>query len=491
MTGKRYGRNRNSKGKGFAARYDKTRDGKPLFCWDGCGKRVEKGQMIHSNPRGAGYLHKACAHKLIDDPNAFSKPKPQEEPQDSTDVENETTPNSPAMKVAKGRKGRGEPKAPTLEKAGKLGVLNIAGRDFTVARKFAGLTLSSPQLNICSEAIGGTRNVQVIAGPGCGKSFILTLLSWLFQAQGLSGTYIAFGNVTVNEMREAGDLAPSFSCSTSHSEGQRIIAASLPGSTKVKLEQSKVTDICKGIWDVSRYVGRDVKSQRWHNIKLARKLVSLYKSQLKSTPEDGKALMQKFQIIGNGANVGEVLNNIPNILEECKEQARLGIIDFDDMIWAPLVLGLKPRPRPVVFVDEAQDFSPAQLQLALSIAGQAGRTFMVGDMRQAIYRWRGAAAHGMDDALTVLRAHKLGAKRMPLMETRRCSKASVALCNMLYPYSTDVENLVAHGSNHDGVFVKVMAGSDWLSAGPQGGDPGTGCPQGDHRGDQAAQPLGQ
>ncbi|HEV8176932.1 MAG TPA: ATP-dependent helicase [Gemmatimonadales bacterium] len=96
-------------------------------------------------------------------------------------------------------------------------------------------------------------------------------------------------------------------------------------------------------------------------------------------------------------------------------------IDFDDMIYGPLVHDLKVWQHDWVFVDEAQDTNPARRALAKKLLKPGGRAVFVGDSRQAIYGFTGADANAMD-----LIAQQFGCIALPLTVTYRCPKAVVA-----------------------------------------------------------------
>ncbi len=56
------------------------------------------------------------------------------------------------------------------------------------------------------------------------------------------------------------------------------------------------------------------------------------------------------------------------ILEQGRDQAADRFnIGLDDLLWLPHVLNLQPKPKDWVLVDEAQDLSPAQLDLVLKL----------------------------------------------------------------------------------------------------------------------------
>jgi DNA helicase-2/ATP-dependent DNA helicase PcrA len=60
------------------------------------------------------------------------------------------------------------------------------------------------------------------------------------------------------------------------------------------------------------------------------------------------------------------------------------------MIYLPLAWNLTAKDYQLVVVDEAQDMTAAQLEIAQRVCN--GRICVVGDDRQAIYGFRGATA---------------------------------------------------------------------------------------------------
>lgn len=97
-----------------------------------------------------------------------------------------------------------------------------------------------------------------------------------------------------------------------------------------------------------------------------------------------------------------------------------GGIDFADMIYLPLVNNWAMGSKELVVVDEAQDMTVAQLDLALKVLAPGGRVCVVGDPNQAIYGFRGA------DSASISRLKaQLSAKELTLSTTYRCAKAIV------------------------------------------------------------------
>ncbi len=118
---------------------------------------------------------------------------------------------------------------------------------------------------------------------------------------------------------------------------------------------------------------------------------------------------------------------IPAILTMCKTQTHL--IDFDDMIWLPLVNDYPLPTYDVMFVDEAQDFNEAQREL-ISRCVNGGRCIIVGDRNQAIYGFRGADSNSI--GMFVDRLEKKATrqiKHFPLSISWRCPNAVVKEAN--------------------------------------------------------------
>lgn len=122
--------------------------------------------------------------------------------------------------------------------------------------------------------------------------------------------------------------------------------------------------------------------------------------------------------------------------EELKEVMALGMADtvecdFTDMLWLPIMHGLKERPSNFILVDEAQDTNKVQLALLDACSSPQTCLVFVGDDRQAIYGFRGA----LTDALSRVRAKFAieDANVIPLSITFRCPQSVVAEAQGIVP----------------------------------------------------------
>lgn len=97
------------------------------------------------------------------------------------------------------------------------------------------------------------------------------------------------------------------------------------------------------------------------------------------------------------------------------------LIDFDDMIYAPLFNNVAFDKFDWVLIDEAQDTNAIRRELALRMMKPvSGRLVAVGDRHQAIYGFTGADSKALD-----IIGNAVKATRLPLTTTFRCPKSVV------------------------------------------------------------------
>jgi DNA helicase-2/ATP-dependent DNA helicase PcrA len=128
----------------------------------------------------------------------------------------------------------------------------------------------------------------------------------------------------------------------------------------------------------------------------------------------------------------DIAHHVHNMLETCKEGPRTldgrSVISFSDMIWLPHVYGWQPPQYDYVFVDEAQDLSPARTELLLKCVRPGGRVFAFGDPKQAIYGFAGATKDSMDKLTAMLEGQQL-----PLGVSYRCAKEIINMAKKINP----------------------------------------------------------
>jgi len=115
-----------------------------------------------------------------------------------------------------------------------------------------------------------------------------------------------------------------------------------------------------------------------------------------------------------------------DVLRESLNRDHSDRVSFNDMVWLPVAAGWVKPTFSLVVVDEAQDMNMPQLMMAERACKQGGRICIVGDDRQAIYGFRGAASDGMH-----LMQQRLNASTLGLTTTYRCPRLVVELAHQI------------------------------------------------------------
>ncbi len=202
--------------------------------------------------------------------------------------------------------------------------------------------------------------------------------------------FVAFNKAIAVELQ--GRVPLGCSAMTMHSMGFSAIRRVFDG---VQVSSFRVQDI---ISDILNTDSRDLRRERMPLLQATERLVSLCKMNLVAIPDipvDGPQeeprdyhwwtqvlnnLASQYDVDLNG-NGGEVFELVPEVLERCKDVTRDGKINFDDMIWLPVALGLNIYRYDLLLIDEAQDLNRCQQALAMK-AGR--RLILCGDHKQCL-----------------------------------------------------------------------------------------------------------
>ena len=266
------------------------------------------------------------------------------------------------------------------------------------------------QEQIWNEIVNTNNDVIVNAGAGTGKTF--TIVEGANRVNASRMGFLAFNKSIATELAER--LPEHVEAKTFHALGMKAVRDAV-GRTKVN--NWKVKNIIDGI------LGRDYFAQPLV------KLISLVKGSMIDCTDNKEIykLIDEYNIEFKTPRE-EVMgvDLVCQILDECKKQTNE--IDFDDMIWLPLVNDYPLPQFDILFVDEAQDFNEMQRQLVLACT-QLGRCIIVGDKNQAIYGFRGADSGSMAIFENQLKARGSTVNSFGLTLTWRCPKSVVAEAN--------------------------------------------------------------
>ena len=298
----------------------------------------------------------------------------------------------------------------------------------------------------------GTGHGIVEAVAGSGKTTTIVEAAKLIKGDAI---FVAFNKHIAESLNTK--LPPNVEARTLHSVGMQMCRK----QRYSKVNGRKTANIMK--YDVFQWdtCSAARKKKLWAMYHPMLKLISLAKSQ----GHDPSVSVEVMQSI-----VDRHAIDLPDcwcwgtftaILQGCYDKET--VIDFDDMIWFPLVKDYEFPKYDYVFVDESQDLSPAQALFVKRLC--KGRIIAVGDTHQAIYGFRGADA----DAMANLKI-TLDATILPLSICYRCGKKIVECAQKLVPHIEASENaedglvtsipegmLADHVADDDHVLCRVTA----------------------------------
>lgn len=314
-------------------------------------------------------------------------------------------------------------------------------------------TLNPQQQAGVDFALGDSRSFNVIARAGTGKtSFLVKLLEYL---EG-DVTFMAYNKSAANEIQERvsknqGRISCRVKCSTVHAAGFSAWKFTNRGKLlgRDAVNDYKVRNILDSLAEGNElYVKYGSVLRKW--VSLAKQ--SGFGVQGMSPIEDESAwldLVDYYSLDDDMPDDGEMSPEhlVPyavgvyrRSLDQCRE-----VVDFDDMLLAPLYYGARFFPCDWVLLDEAQDTNRVRREIAIRmLKPHTGRLIAVGDDRQAIYGFTGADSDAMDRI-----KGRLGSAVLPLTVTYRCPKAVVALAQQWVP------DIQAHESAPEGIVRSV------------------------------------
>ena len=174
--------------------------------------------------------------------------------------------------------------------------------------------------------------------------------------------------------------------------------------------------------------------------------------------DEWKALCEHFSAdadLVEEVTLDEALGWSQTIFERSRKQCET-LIDFDDMIYAPIAYGCKFYQNDWVIGDEWQDSNPARREIARRLLKPRGRAVFVGDDRQSIFGFTGASHDSLD-----VTAKMFDCQRLSLSVTYRCPKTVVEFVKTeIDPtYTIRAHEHALDGAVRPVAFVKAPTGS--------------------------------
>lgn len=271
----------------------------------------------------------------------------------------------------------------------------------------------------------GNLSVNAVAGAGKTSTIVEAAKSIPVSAKSV---FLAFNKSIAEELQRR--LPPHVRAMTTHSLCYRALQGSVG---KMRLDSDLLS---KRMQDLLSMPEKQLRGQ-------IRKMVAMCKASgmvpdvclkyapgalVHDTPEFWDELLARYSIdFENDWQEETAIDRARGLLRMSIDN-RDKTIDFDDMLYLPVVLNLPFPKHDWVVVDEAQDLNAIQHEVISRIVKPTGHVVAVGDPRQSIYLFRGS----MSDSMAILR-DRMKAKELPLSICYRCAKAIIAEAKPIVP----------------------------------------------------------
>jgi superfamily I DNA/RNA helicase len=250
---------------------------------------------------------------------------------------------------------------------------------------------STNQANFFAWVTDGSGSAILNAVAGSGKTTSIVQACGLINPS-FSITFLAFNKKIATEL---GDRLPKHArASTFHAAG---FSAWRSARQSVTVRADKVSKLAKQLFT----------DEEWDQFgAMAVKLVAQAKNAgigiLHTNELDSwKELLTRFDIdpAAEDLQLNAMLQKTRELLAASVDAAmdHPSVIDFDDMIYMPLLHNVPFGKADWLLVDEAQDTNGVQLEMLKRMLKPGGRLVAVGDRNQAIYAFRGADSAAMDN----------------------------------------------------------------------------------------------
>jgi DNA helicase II / ATP-dependent DNA helicase PcrA len=227
---------------------------------------------------------------------------------------------------------------------------------------------------------------------------------------------------------ELGSRMPDWiKCGTFHSIGMLTWGRHVKSRLEVKA--GKVRGILKDLLEEKEY--RSFSG-------VACKLIGLAKNAgigtwLREDTEDAWSYLLSHHCVNIGSDSDGGTDRKSRLISICRQALEQNnkmrtVIDFDDMLYLPVLEGCYFFRNHLVFVDEAQDTNLIQLAMLKRLLRKNGRLIAVGDPNQAIYGFRGADSQAIDKLIRWFKC-----KVLPLSICYRCDRAIVEKAQEIVP----------------------------------------------------------
>jgi len=269
-----------------------------------------------------------------------------------------------------------------------------------------------------TENKSGSAIIEAVAGSGKTTTIVQALN---LIPRDLQVAFLAFNKSIAVELQSR--VPEQVQAMTLNSAGYRALRKFLSKGRKIfiKLDGRKSAGLIRQITDEAtegylEEISKLVALAKSHGIvpSYIRSATGL----MEDTMESWWWLIDRFDVDIRSSMVPAVVDVVREVLAAGLRERQ--IIDFDDQLYMPVVLGARFDTYDWLFVDEAQDVSPIQRAMLRKMLKPGGRLVAVGDRSQAIYGFRGSDSESLNNI-----AREFNATRLPLSISYRCPKTVV------------------------------------------------------------------
>lgn len=289
---------------------------------------------------------------------------------------------------------------------------------------------SKYQVKVFEHIKNGEDSLIIRAVAGSGKT--TTLVNALSHSKNRKTIFIAFNK---NIQRELSVRVPKgVDCKTCHSVGFAALRNHFGKRIRMKVDGRKTWTLLRNLKkdgiiehkDISKYgsfVAKMIGLAKNHGIGISDLAENTYQEWA------NLALLHDVTLSSAHASMDRAIELCMQILRASIRETT--IIDFDDMIYMPILLGANFQRYQDIYFDEAQDANAIQRAMVEAMLTADGRAIFVGDERQAIYGFRGADSESMNKL-----KEQFDCVELPLSVSYRCAKNVVKEAQR---YSEDIE----------------------------------------------------
>jgi DNA helicase II / ATP-dependent DNA helicase PcrA len=308
---------------------------------------------------------------------------------------------------------------------------------------------SKYQKEIYKEISDGNDNILVQAVAGSGKTSTI-VESLKIVPRYKKSIFLAFSKAIQLELDKR--VPNHVDCLTLHSLGYKAISNHF--RTRLKLDNYKNFKFSN---DLVRSLTSKEEKPLTSKEKLIYQftmsdLIDIARVNMDTSLDGFKFVEKNYDITCTNGEINNAINIFDQLSNYNKRRSKEKSIDYVDMLYLPVQLNLDMPQYDYVFVDEIQDLSNIQMELVSKILKPNGRIIGVGDEKQSIYGFQGAALNSM----SILK-DRFDMKELPLSVTYRVPKVGVENLKSLNPSIECSENAI-EGVIRDGDLSDVQLG---------------------------------